>query len=312
MPLRFTLRQLEYLVAVGRAGSITLAAERLNVSSPSISAAIAQLEAEFGLPLFVRRHAQGLSLTQCGRQLADQAQAVLDGARAMTELARTVTRQVRGPLGVGCFLTFAQVILPTLRRTFVEAFPEVDFRQSERDQAQIFDGLRRAEIDAALTYDLEIPYDLEFRPLARLPAYALLPAGHPLAARAALTPADLASQPMVLLDLPYSAEYFLALFAAAGLRPRIVERTRDLGVMRSLVAHGFGYSIANLRLPTDAAPDGRRLVSVPLAGEVRPMVLGLAMAEGAASSLTLSAFVDHCRARLAAGDVPGIGAADAV
>ena len=44
MPLRFTLRQLEYLVAVGEAGSIAVAAERVNVSSPSISAAIVQLE----------------------------------------------------------------------------------------------------------------------------------------------------------------------------------------------------------------------------------------------------------------------------
>lgn len=59
MPLRFTLRQLEYLVAVGECGSIVLAADRVNVSSPSISAAIAQLEQELGLQLFVRRHANG-------------------------------------------------------------------------------------------------------------------------------------------------------------------------------------------------------------------------------------------------------------
>ncbi|MFD1809219.1 LysR family transcriptional regulator [Gemmobacter lanyuensis] len=50
MPLRFSLRQLEYLVAVGEAGSIAQAAERVNVSSPSISAAISQLEEAFGLP----------------------------------------------------------------------------------------------------------------------------------------------------------------------------------------------------------------------------------------------------------------------
>ena len=49
MPLRFTLRQLEYFVAVGEAGSIALAAEKVNVSSPSISAAVSQLEKEFGL-----------------------------------------------------------------------------------------------------------------------------------------------------------------------------------------------------------------------------------------------------------------------
>ena len=67
-PLRYTLRQLEYFVAVGEAGSIARAAQRINVCSPSISTAIAQLEQEFGLPLFVRQHAQGLSLTQAGRE----------------------------------------------------------------------------------------------------------------------------------------------------------------------------------------------------------------------------------------------------
>ena len=65
MPLRFTLRQLEYLVAVGEAGSVAKAAEQTNVSSPSISAAISQLEQEFGIQLFIRQHAQGLSLTAC-------------------------------------------------------------------------------------------------------------------------------------------------------------------------------------------------------------------------------------------------------
>lgn len=48
MAIRFTFRQLEYFVAVGETGSIALAAERVNVSSPSISTSIAQLEAEMG------------------------------------------------------------------------------------------------------------------------------------------------------------------------------------------------------------------------------------------------------------------------
>ena len=51
MPLRLTLRQLEYFIAVGEAGSIALAAERVNVTAPSMSSAIAQLEAGFGVQL---------------------------------------------------------------------------------------------------------------------------------------------------------------------------------------------------------------------------------------------------------------------
>jgi len=59
----FTLKQLEYFVAAGERGSITFAAEKVNISQPSISAAITHLEAEFGVQLFIRHHAQGLSLT---------------------------------------------------------------------------------------------------------------------------------------------------------------------------------------------------------------------------------------------------------
>ena len=157
MPLRFTLRQLEYLVAVGEAGSITLAAARVNVSSPSISAAIAQLEREFGLQLFVRRHAHGLSLTQGGRQFVAEARAVLAAAGRLNELANDITGQVRGPLSVGCLLTFAQMVLPQLRRSFCTSHPDVTVQQYEHDQAGIFEGLRRATLDIALTYDLKSP-----------------------------------------------------------------------------------------------------------------------------------------------------------
>ena len=66
MQTRFTFRQLEYLVAVGEAGSVAAATEKVNVSSPSISAAISQLEAELGVQLFIRQHAHGLSLTPGG------------------------------------------------------------------------------------------------------------------------------------------------------------------------------------------------------------------------------------------------------
>lgn len=298
MALRFTLRQLEYLVAVGETGSIAAAADRVNVSSPSISAAIAQLEQGFGLPLFVRRHAQGLSLTQGGRQFVAEARAVLAAAGRLNDLANTITGQVRGPLAVGCLQTFAQVVLPSLRRSFTTRYPDVEFRQFERHQAEIFDGLRQAHFDVALTYDLDIPADLEFEPLVPLPPYALFPTDHPLAGRAQVTAGDLAEHPMVLLDLPFSTDYFLSVFRDAGLRPRIVERTRDIGVMRAMVANGFGYSIANIRPAPEAAPDGQPLVMVPLVG-VAPLQLGLVLAEGARGALTIRAFLEHCRAELA-------------
>lgn len=306
--LRYTLRQLEYFVAVGECGSIARAAERINVSSPSISAAISQLEQEFGLPLFVRQHAQGLSLTQGGRQLLDQARTVLREAGALMDVAGDISGTVRGPMSVGCLVTFAQIVLPSLRRGFEAAHPEVRLRQHELNQLEIFSGLRRSEIDLALTYDLDLPADLQFQDLLTLPPFAVVDGEHPLAGRAGVTVEDLADFPMVLLDLPLSSDYFLSLFDARKIRPRIVERTRDMAVMRSLVANGFGYSIANLRPLSNLSPDGKPLRFVPLRGKVRAMRMGLLMAQDADKSNAVRAFAAHCRAAVADGKLRGVGA----
>ena len=306
MPLRFTLRQLEYFLAVGQTGSVALAAEKMHVSAPSISAAISQLEADFGLQLFVRKHARGLAPTQAGRQLMARAAQVLAEAEEMNRLVGEISGQVQGELSLGCLLTFAQILVPALRRSFETRFPMVRVAHVEKNQQEIIDALRSGALDIALTYDLAIPEDLQFVPLVSLPPYVLLPDGHPLADLPQVTVEALQDEPMVLLDLPLSAEYFLSFFRAAGIKPRIGERTRDMAVMRGLVANGYGYSIANIRPLNDLAPDGRKLRFVPLVGAVGPMMLGLLMARGAEGVLTISAFIEHCRAQLTADRIPGL------
>ncbi|AZO56369.1 MULTISPECIES: LysR family transcriptional regulator [unclassified Mesorhizobium] len=295
MPLRFTLRQLEYFVAVGEAGSIAKAAEQVNVSPPSISASIAQLEAEFGVQLFVRKHSHALALTAGGRLFLKEAARLLNDADALHDIAGDIAEKVRGPLAIGCLLTFAQIVLPALRKKFEDAYPDVRVRQFERNQGQLFEMLQRGEIDAALTYDLELSQDMTFEPLMQLPAYVMLPAAHRLAAKAGITPEELVDEPMVLLDLPYSREYFLSAFQPRGLRPRIVERTGDIAVMRSMVANGFGYGIANMRPLNTMSPDGKLLVFVPLLGDLRPLTIGIALPNAEHRTLTVQAFIDHCR-----------------
>ncbi len=287
----FTLRQLEYFVAVGETGSIARASERINVSSPSISAAITQLEQTFGLPLFVRQHAQGLALTAGGRRMMDQAQKVLSGAQAMHDVAADITGSVRGPLSVGCLVTFAQLVLPMLRRGYEERFPEVRFQQTEMNQAELFSALRRSDIDIAMTYDMDIPADLQFSGLIRLRPFALLAAEHPLASGPDVSLDALSQLPMVLLDLPISADYFLSLFATCNLEPNVAERTRDMAVMRSLVGNGFGYSIANVRPQSDISPDGKPIRCVPISGDVRVLRMGLLTAQGAARSSVVQSFL---------------------
>ncbi|SLN55236.1 HTH-type transcriptional regulator CynR [Roseovarius albus] len=306
MPLRFTLRQLEYFVAVGQCGSIAGASDKLNVSSPSISAAIAQLEAELGLSLFVRKHAHGLSQTTAGARLLEHSEKILLTAGELNDLAGEISGNVQGPLRLGCLLTFAQVIAPRVRREFEAEYPEVTIRQYELNQVDIFSRIRRAELDVALTYELDIPSDLEFVPLLGLSPYVIVSPEHPLAHLDEITVEDLKDHAMILLDLPHSSEYFLSFFKSQGQRPKIAERTHDMAVMRSLVANGFGYSIANIRPLNDESPDGGKLKLIPLVGDVRPLNMGLLMAKGADTSITVRAFTSHCEDMIKAKKLPGL------
>ena len=306
MALRFTLRQLEYFVTVGELGSIAQASEQVNVSSPSISAAISQLEEEFGLPLFVRKHAHGLSLTQAGRQILVQARKVLAEAKSLSRLAGSISGSAQGPLNVGCLLTFAQVLLPAIRREFQATYVDVQVSQVECDQQTLIEKLRRADIDVAISYDLEVPSDLEFIPLRLLPLYVLVAADHHLAKAKSVTVETLVDYPMVLLDLPISRAYFLSAFENAGVIPNIVERTRDMAVMRSLVANGFGFSLANIRPHSDLSPDGRALSFIPLEGTLRPLRLGFIVPEGARTILSIDAFIEHASQTISAWNYPGL------
>ncbi len=306
--MRFTLRQLEYFIATAEAGSITLASERIHVSQPSISTAISQLEAELGAQLFLRRHAQGLSLTSAGQKLLIQAKAVMEQAQNLYTTASEAMDQVRGTLSLGCLLTFAPMLLPEISHSFRAAYPGALIRPTVADHSVLLSKLERAELDAALSYDLLIPDGYEFTPLAELPPYIQVAETDPLAAQSAVTMEELEDKDFILLDLPLSRDYFLGLFAAAGITPNIVAQIQHQEVIRSMVGNRYGYTIANVRPKNKAALDGRRLVSLRLAGEHRPMKIGLVRVAQHAPTRMVRTFEDHCRNLISNSYVPGMDA----
>ena len=111
---------------------------------------------------------------------------------------------------------------------------------------------------------------------------------------------------MVLLDLPHTNVYFTSFFSQVGVKPVIAERTRDMAVMRSLVANGFGYSIANVRPLNELSADGKKVCYIPLISDLHPIKMGLVMAAGARNSFTIQAFVEHCSQTITQESVPGM------
>jgi len=307
MTSRFTLRQLEYFVAAGEAGSITVASERINVSPPSISAAVSHLEREFGIDLFVRHHAQGLSLTPGGRRFYNEARIVLEKAGSLYDLASDISQSARGPLTVGGLSTLAPMLLAPLRKTFEREHREARITLLEANQIDLFAKLRRVEIDVALTYDMEVPRDIAFEPLVTLPPIIMVAADDPLAKMKSASLEQVAEKLLILLDLPLSREYFLSLFQDAGLKPIIGDRTDNMSMVRSLVANKFGYGLVNFRPKGDKTFDGKSVRYVSLTGKHKSLTIGLATMQSERKAGVLEAFEDHCRKQITAKSVPGMG-----
>jgi DNA-binding transcriptional LysR family regulator len=303
--MRFTLKQLEYFVAAGERGSITFASDKVNISQPSISAAISHLESEFGVQLFIRHHAQGLSLTPEGVRLLRDARALLRQADELQSVAGELSDQVTGPLAIGCLVTVYPLLVPELVHSFRKRFASARVHAVASDQSGLIDRLRSGEITIAVTYNLSIPTDMEFEPLAQLPPFVFVAASHPLARHRSVSLKTVAAEPFLLLDLPFSREYFLALFHQVGVAPRMAGRFEHMDVIRSLVARGDGFGMGNIKPKTRASLDGRRLAYLDLQEKFAPLVLGIASVKGMRHTRRAQAFIELCRELVRVGQVPG-------
>ena len=163
--IRFTLKHLEYFLAAAEAQSITVAAERIHISQPSISSAIAHLETEFGARFFIRQQGHGLALTAAGQRLQREVHLLLNDAARLYASVSEIASAISGPLTIGYLTTLAPYYAARLGLRFEQLNPNVMVKVRTSDQEALFNGLRKAEIDAAITYDMYVPSDLEVEPL---------------------------------------------------------------------------------------------------------------------------------------------------
>ena len=297
--IRFTMRQLEYFEATADTRSIAAAAAKLNISQPSVSNAIAKLEGQLGVDLFIRRHAQGVSLTQVGMRLLKDVRSLLRHARELQYDAGQPDGAIHGSVGLGCFSTIAPVFMPKLISEFSKLYPSASISLEEGTQTDLVRLLRSGDIEIALLYDLELPDDIIFEKVAVFQPYALLPAGHPLARKRSVRLEWLTDLPMILLDIPPSREYFISLFQAEGLKPRIGFSTHSLEMVRGMVGQGRGYSVLITRPYANTTYDGESIVAKPISSTMKPGVIGLARLEQLRPTKLTAAFRDFCKERLA-------------
>lgn len=294
--MQLSLRALAYTVAAADEGSVTEAARRLNVSQPAVSAAIAQLEAQLRLQIFIRHHARGLSPTPAGERFLAGARRLLAQAADFRSSAGQLADALAGEISVGCFLTLAPLVMPGVLAEFAERYPEITVRLHDGHQEEILSGLAHGRLELALTYDYAITDEFTKELMAELPPQALLPAGHRLAGRAHVTLEDLAAEPLILLDLPHSRDYFVSLFRDRHLEPRIAFRTPSFEMVRSMVGRGHGFAIMNVIPKAHFTYDGSPVVAVPLKGDLRPSRVVTVRLAKTLPRRAVDAFHEHLRA----------------
>ncbi|GAA1001968.1 LysR substrate-binding domain-containing protein [Subtercola frigoramans] len=293
--LEITLAQLRYFVAAAEHLSMTAAAEEKFVAQSAVSSAIAQLEARAGAQLFIRRRAKGLALTPAGRRLLDDVRTLLTGLDAAIDAARDTDGEPRGTVRIGFFVTIAPFVLPEVLSRSKVRFPELLVEVEEMDAQSAAQALREGRVELALGYDFGIGDDLVREVVEATPPYVLLAADHPLAQRESIGLRELGREKLVLLDLPHSREYFLALLGSVGFEPEIRHRTPSFETVRAMVAHGHGFSILNQQPAHALAYDGGVVAAVQISDPVEPLPIVITTMQGTRQSARAAAIAGIIR-----------------
>jgi len=224
---------LHYFLAVAEAGHFTRAAERLNVTQPTLSAGIARLEDALGTRLFDRQ--RRVALTAAGNRLLPQARAITEAwASARADLRQMPTS--RRPLRLGVLPTLPDRVVLALTTRLAGRTIELIEANGETLQTR----LQRNQLDAALKILPTTGPAQHVRALHREAYVVAVPPGHPLAGRSRATVTDFAATPFVLRLHCEAHTEARRLFAAHHARPPVAARTVSDGRALALVAAGVG------------------------------------------------------------------------
>lgn len=265
------LRPIRYFIAAAECGSLSEAANKLHISQPSISAAIMEMEETLDLQLFVRYPSKGIRLTAQGIKVLEEARILIRHAESFRAATSAVNSQLRGNLSIACFLNLGSNYLSEIIRTFEEKYPDINVHIHDLDQSAIFDALSSGKAELALTFDLNIPKSMKTKHVVERKPHALLPLNDPLALKDEVQLKDLTQRPFILMDLPYTNDYFLSLFAKKKLFPNIRYRTTLFETVRTFVSSGLGVSILNLEPTFSTTYNGNQVAIRPISDTVDPL-----------------------------------------
>ncbi|MDF0599675.1 hydrogen peroxide-inducible genes activator [Psychromarinibacter sp. C21-152] len=188
---------MDYIVTVHQLGSFSLAAEKLNVSQPSLSNQVATVEADLGIRLFDRSRA-GVRTTARGLEFVTRARRILSDVDA---LRATMLSDLPfgGRLRLGVLPSIGPYLLPQVMKTLHKEQPDLRVIVREENTLSLDEGLRNGRFDAIISTPEDHPNSLQ-HPLFVEPLWVAVAQDHKLADRQSVGAADLAGHRLLTLD----------------------------------------------------------------------------------------------------------------
>jgi LysR family transcriptional regulator, hydrogen peroxide-inducible genes activator len=242
-PHPFTLRQLQYAVAVAETRHFRKAAEACAVSQPSLSAQLAELEEALDVRLFERDRRRVL-VTAAGEELLARARKLLLEADDLVDAAKRAGDPFAGTLRVGVIPTISPYLLPAVVPLLRKRFPRLTLHWTEDKTEVLRDALAEGRLEAALlALEADIG-DVHRDVIARDSFVLATPRKHPLGKTAAPIPArDLRDTPFLLLDDGHCFRDQALAFCASARATELGFRATSLPTLAQMVAAGAGVTL---------------------------------------------------------------------
>lgn len=243
-PMHIRLRQLEAFVATVDAGSVTGAAKDLNLTQSSASKLLTGLEETVAFPLFDRVGRQ-MRLTDQGRVFLVQARKTLQSFEDIQRVGSDLHKNLGRRLRIAAIVPLtSDTLTPKAISDFLAVYPEYAISIQTKSRISIDEWIASGQSDIGFTLLPCSHAGLATLAMKPVNAVAIIPAGHALAGKDYLEPADLQSERIIM---PHSTARVRALvdgqFASAGYRlvPQI--ETSSAIAAGQLVSHGVGVSV---------------------------------------------------------------------
>ncbi|MFB2550720.1 LysR family transcriptional regulator [Ensifer soli] len=279
--MAFTLRQLQYFVAVAEQGSVTRAAQNLSISQSSITEAVRELEGDLGVALF-ERHPRGLTITHNGHQFLRHATKILADVSDARSAFSPSARPVGGTLNLGVTSLVAGYVLSDLLARYRRACPEVEVSAIEDNGSYLEHLLIGGELDVAVMVisNLRDRMALQAEIVETSPYRLWLPLGHRLVSADIISIADITREPLIMLTVDEIEENTGKLLSALGARPHVAFRTRSVEAVRSLVATGAGIALLPDLVYRPWSLEGDRIESRDVSGALPVVQVGMVWRKG--------------------------------